>query len=116
MSWGRVARFERLSQRELGHAPICSGSKYPPAVAYQTDGLDNQARNGFRLDWLIVLAVKTDGSRVLSRARLAVWLWAPCSIKCSDDLVASSESAEGLVWETTFLHGRPNVMGQMRSL
>lgn len=27
------------------------------------------------------LAVKTDGSLVLSQARPAVWFWAPCSIQ-----------------------------------
>jgi hypothetical protein len=59
----------------------CQTATATPAVGYQTDGLDNQARNRCRLDWLRALAVKTDGSLVLSQARPAVWFWAPCSIQ-----------------------------------
>jgi hypothetical protein len=61
-------------------------SKYPPAVGYQTVGLDNKARNRCRARWFMLsvfraLAVKAAGSLVPSQARPAVWFRAPCSIQ-----------------------------------
>jgi hypothetical protein len=51
----------------------CQTATASPAVGYQTDGLDNQVRNRFRLDWSRALAAKAAGSLVLSQARPAVW-------------------------------------------